>query len=110
MNAAPALRKHRRGGAKKKAPKGVAQAIAEFAAALGIDQTLRRYSVITGWEETVGEQIARVARPQRIENGVLYVSVTTAPWRAELSLKRLEIIAKLNEAAGSKVVKDIRFR
>jgi len=110
LNAGPAPRKYRRSGGKKKTPKGIAQAIAEFAAALGIDQTLRRYAVITGWEETVGEQIARVTRPQRIENGVLYVSVTTAPWRAELSLKRMEIIERLNKAAGSRVIKDIRFR
>ena len=88
----------------------VARALEEFAAAIGIDGALKRYSVITGWEETVGEQIARVAHPQRLENGVLYVSVASAPWRAELTLKRLEIIRKLNEAAGSTVVKDIRFR
>ncbi len=78
--------------------------------ALGIDGALRKYRVITGWDEVVGEQIARVARPQRIENGVLFVSVSSAPWRAELTMKRTEIIQKLNEAAGSGVVKDIRFR
>lgn len=78
--------------------------------ALGIDGALRKYRVITEWDDVVGEQIARVARPQRIENGVLFVSVSSAPWRAELTLKRTEIIQKLNEAAGSGVVKDIRFR
>jgi predicted nucleic acid-binding Zn ribbon protein len=88
----------------------MARALEQFAAALGIDSALRTYGVITGWDEVVGEQIARVARPQRIENGVLYVSVASAPWRAELTMKRAEIMQKLNEAAGSAVVKDIRFR
>jgi len=88
----------------------MARALEQFAAALGIDNALRTYGVITGWDEVVGEQIARVARPQRIENGVLYVSVASAPWRAELTMKRAEIMQKLNEAAGSAVVKDIRFR
>ena len=110
MSTERAPRKFRRGGKARKAPKGVAQAIAEVTAALGIDEKLRRYAVITGWAETVGEQIAHVTHPQRLENGILHVSVTTAPWRAELSLKRLEIIEKLNRVAGSKVVKDIRFR
>jgi predicted nucleic acid-binding Zn ribbon protein len=36
--------------------------------------------------------------------------VTTAPWRAELSMKRLEILQKINRAVGADVVKDIRFR
>jgi predicted nucleic acid-binding Zn ribbon protein len=51
-----------------------------------------------------------VTEPQRIEHGVLFVSVKTAPWRAELSLKRLEIMKKLNTAAGADVIRDIRFR
>jgi predicted nucleic acid-binding Zn ribbon protein len=88
----------------------VSAAIAELVSSLGIDGTLRRYSVIARWTEIVGEQIARVTEPQRIENGVLFVSVKTAPWRAELSLKRLEIMKKLNTAAGADVIRDIRFR
>ena len=48
-----------------------ARALEQFAAALGIDGALRKYGVISNWDEVVGEQIARVARPQRIENGVL---------------------------------------
>ena len=78
----------------------VARALEEFAAAIGIDGALRKYGVITAWDETVGEQIARVARPQRIENGVLYVSVASAPWRAELTLKRPEIISETQRGRG----------
>lgn len=110
MNAERAHHTQRRRGSRKSSPVPLARALEQFAAALGIDGALRKYGVITNWDEVVGEQIARVARPQRIENGVLYVSVASAPWRAELTLKRTEIIQKLNEAAGSAVVKDIRFR
>ena len=100
----------RKRGGKKSTPVPLARALEEFVVALGIDGALRKYRVITEWDEVVGEQIARVARPQRIENGVLFVSVSSAPWRAELTLKRTEIIQKLNEAAGGGVLKDIRFR
>ena len=95
---------------KKHQPVPIRSAIEELVAALGIDGTLRRYRVLAGWAEIVGEQIARVTEPQRIDNGVLFVSVKTAPWRAELTLKRLEIIHKLNAAAGADVIRDIRFR
>jgi predicted nucleic acid-binding Zn ribbon protein len=88
----------------------IGAAIAELVSSLGIDETLRRYAVLADWAEVVGDQIARVTEPQRIENGVLFVSVKTAPWRAELSLKRLDIMKKLNSAAGANVVRDIRFR
>jgi predicted nucleic acid-binding Zn ribbon protein len=95
---------------KKHQPVHVGAALAELAASLGIDGTLRRYTLLAGWAQVVGEQIARVTEPQRIENGVLFVHVKTAPWRAELSLKRVEIIKKLNAAAGADVLRDIRFR
>jgi predicted nucleic acid-binding Zn ribbon protein len=45
-----------------------------------------------------------------MENGVLYVGVATAPWRAELSMKRLELVEKLNKRVGTRVLSDIRFR
>jgi predicted nucleic acid-binding Zn ribbon protein len=95
---------------KKRQPVHIGTALAEFAASLGIDATLRRYALLAGWAEVVGEQIARVTEPQRIEHGILFVHVKTAPWRAELSLQRMEIMKKLNAAAGADVVRDIRFR
>jgi predicted nucleic acid-binding Zn ribbon protein len=96
--------------AEKKQPLALHVALSEFATSIGIARKLREYSVITSWQELVGEQIARVAKPQRIENGVLYVTVSSAPWRAELSMKRREIIEKINSVARKKVVQDIRFR
>ena len=110
MRAERVVRRRSEAKGKKHHPVPISVAIAELASLLGIDGTLRRYSVIARWAEVVGEQIARVTEPQRIEHGVLFVSVKTAPWRAELSLKRLEIMKKLNTAAGADVIRDIRFR
>ena len=94
----------------RKFPTPAAAAIGELVHRLGIGKTLSQYDVMTSWESIVGEQIARVAKAQRIENGVLFVGVTTAPWRAELSMKRIEIIDKINRALGKNIVKEIRFR
>lgn len=110
MRAERAARRRSEAKGKKHYPVPVSAAITELVSSLGIDGTLRQYSVIARWPEIVGEQIARVTEPQRIEHGVLFVSVKTAPWRSELSLKRLEIMKKLNTAAGADVIRDIRFR
>jgi predicted nucleic acid-binding Zn ribbon protein len=77
---------------------------------LGIAPKMAQYDVLAAWAEVVGPQIARVTDPQRMENGVLYVAVTTAPWRAELAMKRHELIEKLNTHVGTRVLNDIRFR
>lgn len=71
---------------------------------------MKQYDVITTWESIVGEQIAKVTKVQRIDNGVLYIGVATAPWRAELTMKRTDIIEKINRAVGRHIVKEIRFR
>jgi predicted nucleic acid-binding Zn ribbon protein len=110
LRAERAARRRSEAKGKKHYPVPVSAAITELVSSLGIDGTLRQYSVIARWPEIVGDQIARVTEPQRIEHGVLFVSVKTAPWRSELSLKRLEIMKKLNTAAGADVIRDIRFR
>ena len=94
----------------KKQPLALESALNNLVHHLGITRRLREYDVITLWERIVGEQIARVATAQRVEKSVLFVAVSSAPWRAELSLRRREIIEKINTAVGHQVVRDIRFR
>ena len=85
-------------------------ALRELLRSLGVDRRLAAYEVMAAWPAVVGEQIARVTVPQRVERGVLYVDVASAPWRAELTMKRLDLIERLNAHAGARVILDIRFR
>ena len=94
----------------KSSPRTFGDALGVLTRQLGITRTLRQYDAITSWEAIVGKKIARVAKAQRMENGILLVSVVNAPWRAELTMRRAEIIEKINTALGSRIVKDIRFR
>jgi predicted nucleic acid-binding Zn ribbon protein len=94
----------------KRAPVPVARAMGELFAQLGIDGALRQYNILMSWPDVVGEQIARVTTAMKIERGILFVSVATAPWRAELVFRKPEIIQKLNHEAGRLVIRDIRFR
>jgi predicted nucleic acid-binding Zn ribbon protein len=86
------------------------EAIKGLTGDLGITRKLREFSIVTSWEEIVGAQIGKVTKPQRVEKGVLFVAVKSAPWRAELSLRRREIVHKVNEKVGAKVLVDIQFR
>lgn len=94
----------------KSQPKAMGAAIQDLARHLGLEKNLEEYKAITSWQEVVGDQIAKVTQAQRMENGVLFVGVATAPWRAELSMKRVEIMQKINAMLGKNVVKEIRFR
>ena len=110
MNTGHAGRRRRSVDGKRGNPVGIGTLMSTFVQDLGIGPTLVQYDILTTWPEVVGEQIARVTTAQRMENGILYVGVANAAWRAELSMKRLEIREKLNRKAGATVVKEIRFR
>jgi len=101
-----------RGGRRteKKSPVLIGDALGAFVVELGIAGRLREYEAVTRWHAIVGERIAKVSRPLRVEKGVLVVNVESAPWRAELTLRRREILAKINSALGGPVISDIRFR
>jgi predicted nucleic acid-binding Zn ribbon protein len=77
---------------------------------LGIASTLAQHNLISSWPEVVGKKIASVTMPEHIEHRVLFVKVASAPWRAELAMRRREIIDKLNSKAGGRLLKDICFR
>lgn len=94
----------------KKYPEPFAVALDKFVHQIGITKKMKQFSVVTSWPEIVGERIAKVTEAERIENGILFVKTATAPWRNELTMRRLEIMEKVNTAAGSRIVKEIRFR
>jgi predicted nucleic acid-binding Zn ribbon protein len=77
---------------------------------LGIDQQVEQYKIFDAWNEVVGEQVAKVAKPERIRNGTLIVSVTNAPWRAELTFRKKEILEKIRATLNSNSITDIIFR
>jgi predicted nucleic acid-binding Zn ribbon protein len=45
----------------------------------------------------------------RISKGILFVRVKTSAWRNELSMRKEEIIRRINAALGEEIVTDIKF-
>jgi predicted nucleic acid-binding Zn ribbon protein len=63
---------------------------------LGIAEKVERASVVADWEELVGDHIARVASPVRVQGETLFVEVESASWRMELAMMRPQLMRKLN--------------
>ena len=77
---------------------------------LGIGGKIDQYKVFDVWNAAVGPQVAKVAQPQRIQNGILIVAVTNGPWRAELTFRKKEILDRICRETGSAAITDIIFR
>ncbi|HEY5615753.1 MAG TPA: DUF721 domain-containing protein [Bacteroidota bacterium] len=89
--------------------KPIGAVLGELAEDLGIQGKLRQYEAVTRWADIVGQRIAEEAEPQKIEKGVLLVRVRKSVWRNELTMRKSEILTKLNQAIGEAVIKDIKF-
>ena len=83
-----------------------------------VNEVLRRYNLgekfraqqpLLLWPEIVGSQIARITKPIQFTDGILTVAVNSAAARQELFLLRAQYIARLNQAVGDDVVREIRF-
>jgi predicted nucleic acid-binding Zn ribbon protein len=64
--------------------------------------------VFFAWEEAVGDA-ATYAEPFRFRGSTLIVEVTEPAWINELSMRKADIINRLERAVGEKVVEDIKF-
>ena len=61
------------------------------------------------WDDAVGAQIARRARPVRLRGKTLVVAVSSAPWMQELQLLKPTIRAELNARLPRPLVGDLFF-
>jgi len=76
---------------------------------LGIEKQIEQYKIFDAWNGIVGEQVAKVAQPERLHNGTLIVNVNNAPWRAELTYRKREILQKIQTTLNSKSITEIKF-
>ncbi len=76
---------------------------------LGIDKAIQQNMAVSRWPEIVGERIAEISEAERIENGVLFVKVSSPVWRNELVFMKSNLIISVNEALAKTVVRDIKF-
>jgi len=76
---------------------------------LPIANRLHEYRVWEVWEAAVGEAVARKARPSKIQNGKLFVTVSNSVYLQELQFHKLRLKEAVNRQLGAAVVKDIFF-
>lgn len=77
--------------------------------AQGLETPLLQRRLITAWPDVAGPAVARYTQQLYIRNQTLYVHLTIPALRAELSMRRQELVRMLNAHVQSQVIADIRF-
>lgn len=74
-----------------------------------LESPLNERRLISAWPEVVGSTINAYTKDLYIRNQTLYVHLTSAPLRQELSLGRTLLIKNLNRKVEAQVINDIVF-
>lgn len=95
---------------RKEEEKPIREAINQMLRAYGLGPKLDEIGLLKSWEDVCGKMIAKHTKDLYFKEGVLYVSLDSAPLKQELSYAKSKLIEKLNQAAGKNMVRDMVFR
>lgn len=93
---------------KKAAPVGAL--LKQVLGSQGLSEQLSRYQAWLVWDQLVGEQIARRARPLRLRQSVLEVAVDHPVWMQQLQMLKPKILEKINQQLPNAGITDIYLR
>jgi predicted nucleic acid-binding Zn ribbon protein len=85
----------------------LAEALKDYVREMNMEDKLNEIGLINSWEETVGKAISSRTSDIYIKDKVLYVKLNSSVVRNELLMLRQALLEKLNEKAGSDVIRDI---
>jgi len=78
---------------------------------LGLRERLHETEVIEAWKQIVGEFIATHSTPHSLREGVLFVRVLQPALHYQFeTISKPEILRKLKQRFGARVIRDVRFR
>jgi hypothetical protein len=69
----------------------------------------KELNVVRAWPALVGERLAALTECTRVDRGVLYVRVASAPWRQEVSFVKQHLLTKIRQETGCSTINEIVF-
>ncbi len=88
----------------------IAEAINDYIREMNIGGKLSEAGVVNSWEEIVGKAISSRTTKIYIKDHILYVHLNSSVVRNELLMLREALREKINQKAGSEVIKEIILR
>ena len=91
-------------------PKEIGSLMGQVLSELGLEAAAAAFQVGQRWEDAVGPDIARHARPAGLRGNVLEVVVDSSVWSQQLQMQRGQILSALRELMGDEAPGDLHFR
>ena len=88
----------------------VGDIITRLLKAENLEQKFDEQRVAAMCKDVGGQGINRYTVNRSVRNGVLYVTISSAPLRNELMMNRSRLVSRINDFMGHEVIHDIVFR
>jgi predicted nucleic acid-binding Zn ribbon protein len=95
---------------RKASDQTIGQAFQTWLKESSMESKFKVTAILESWPILMGPMITKHTTLVEFRDGVLYVSLDSAPLRQELFQTRLEMIQLLNREAGAELVKEIVFK
>jgi predicted nucleic acid-binding Zn ribbon protein len=90
--------------------RSIAEVIQAYLKESRLEKPLKEKQLVQSWESLLGKTVARATSRIYLEDGKLFVHLSSSVVKNELFMLQDEIIRKLNDAAGEELVTGIVFR
>lgn len=92
----------------KRHPEEIEGVVRSFLRNNGLETPWLQHRLLDAWDNVAGTIVARYTEEKDIRNQTLWVKVVNPAVRADLHMRRSEIVAKLNESVGAQIITDLK--
>lgn len=75
----------------------------------GLETPLLQKRLIDSWGDVAGRSVARYTSEIFIKNQTLFVKISSPALRSDLSMRRTELVKRLNDAVGTMIIAEIKI-
>jgi hypothetical protein len=94
---------------KKEEPQRIGAIVSEVLSERGYLSVCKEYGIMRKWPAIAPPTLAFDSRCERIEDGILYVKVASAPMRQEAVYLKEKLLRRIQKEEGCPTIKDIVF-
>ncbi|MEM9324026.1 MAG: DUF721 domain-containing protein [Bacteroidota bacterium] len=87
----------------------IGEAMGQFLKSERLEKKFKEQQIIHSWKEIMGGPIANRTAKVWIKDSILFVKLTSAPLRQELTMSSEKVLHHLEDKLGRGVVEDIKF-
>ena len=95
---------------RRKKTMSILDVLSDYKREMNIEGKLSEVNIINRWQEIAGKAIALRTTKLYIREGVLYIHLSSSVVRSELMMMRESIRSRMNNEAGSDLIKEIVIR